>query len=515
MKSLSAEAAKPIFVGILGLLFAVVIGSILGSESYWTLAIGALIFAIIGLWFGTGQWFWPIVIASSYLGGTFPLLRGSFTPFHILMGLGVAKFFVEDVILRRASFVRIDRWQLIFLAGFMAVLTWHGMHDRFGMRFLGSEVWGGRNYVSVYVGLVAFFVVQSTSVKSELWNKLPYLILAVTGFDLVIATITTISPVLIFYIYPLYSAVGTAGITELLTGDEDVAGRIGAFGNFGCILTMIVLASISMRQFFHPKNFWRLVTLSFASLLVVYSGFRSALANWLSAFLLAGFRDIRFRMVALLPILAALLFTLTAIHATAIKLPKQMQRTLTFLPGDWDMDIARDARASNEFRETIWKMWWHDYFPRWPLIGRGFGFRSEWTKTSIYIPTGTDYQQMVEVGNIHNGLFASLDAIGIIGTVFFVGWSIQLFIRAARVTFDKSNPSGFALRFLALQIGVSIMCYWFGATTLGTFLPQQFAVAGVFLRLYREAYPQPDRVRDTPQPIIQDRRRVPVAAQRA
>jgi hypothetical protein len=512
MDSLSKEAAKPIFVGVLGLLVALVLGVLLGSADYWSLSIITLIFIGIGLWFGTGQWFWLIVIASSFLSGTFPILRGSFTPFHILMALGVAKFFVEDLIMRRNSFTRVERPLLLAIVGFMGVLTWHGCQDRFGMRFLGSTVWGGRNYVSVYVGLIAFFVVQSTSVKSKLWNKLPYLILAVTGFDLFIATITTISPPLIEKIYPFYSAVGTAGITELLTGDEDVAGRIGAFGTFGCLLTMIVLATISVRHLFHPKNLSRLVTLTFASILVLYSGFRSALASWLCAFLLAGFRDIRFRIIAIVPIIAALLFGLSAINSAVIRLPKQIQRPLTFLPGDWDSDMVHDVNGSDDFRRSIWRIWWNEYFPRRPLLGRGFGFQSEWTKTSVYIPTGADYQQMVEVGNIHNGLFASLDAVGIIGTLFFVVWNGQILLRALRVSFDKSNPAGFALRFLALQLGVSIICYWFGASTLGTFLPQQFALAGVFLRLYREAYPKPERASPALQPIHHGRRRVAIGA---
>ncbi len=38
----------------------------------------------------------------------------------------------------------------------MAIITVHGIQQRFGMRFLGSHVWGGRNYVNVYVGLIAF-----------------------------------------------------------------------------------------------------------------------------------------------------------------------------------------------------------------------------------------------------------------------------------------------------------------------------------------------------------------------
>src|SRR2546426_316123 len=82
--------------------------------------------------------------------------------------------------------------------------------------FLGSSVWGGRNYVNVYVGLAAFFVVQSIPMQPKVWARLPYMVLAVTTFDLIIAIITTIFPSSIYKIYPFYSAVSVAGIEEIL-----------------------------------------------------------------------------------------------------------------------------------------------------------------------------------------------------------------------------------------------------------------------------------------------------------
>ena len=118
---------------------------------------------------------------------------------------------------------------------------------------------------------------------------------------------------------------------------------------------------------------------------------------------------------------------------------------------------------------------------------------------------------MVEVGNIHNGLFASLDAVGIIGTIFFIAWNVQLLFRTFRVSFDKANPAGFALRFLALQLAVSILCYWFGAVTLGTFLPRQFALAGVFLKLHRGADSEAIRAQPTTGTLQEVRREEAVA----
>ncbi len=177
-----------------------------------------------------GTIFWVLVIASSFLGGTFPILGGAFTVFQIMVVMGAAKFVIEDLVLKRRSKLVTTRIDLLLIASFMGVLTLHGIKDRFGMRFLGSDVWGGRNYVDVYVGLLAFFVAQSVPLKAKFWNEFPYLVLAVTAFDLAVAIVTTIYPSSIFKIYPFYSAVSVSTVEELMTGTSTVTGRIGALG---------------------------------------------------------------------------------------------------------------------------------------------------------------------------------------------------------------------------------------------------------------------------------------------
>ncbi|MBA2434082.1 MAG: hypothetical protein H0V54_03170 [Chthoniobacterales bacterium] len=508
MNSFAVGKITPLLVGFTGLFLALVLGLYIGSSDYRPILLGVPAAVGLFLWFGTGQWFWPITLASSYLGGTFPILGGSFTPFQILIAIGVGKFMVEDVVMRRVSFPKMDRSLLLALAGFMIIMTGHGVLDRFGMRFLGSHVWGGRNYVNVYVGLIAFFVVQTVRVDPRIWNKLPYLALAVTSFDVAIATVTTIFPALIYKIYPFYSAVGPAGISELLTGHESLGERIGAFGNFGYILIAIILASVPIWRLLTPGNLRRMFLSVLAAVSVVSSGFRSSIANFVFTLFVAGYRDLRLGVLTVVPILAAILFALSAINSAVIPLPKQMQRALVFLPGNWDADMVRDASASNDFRAQVWTLWWKDVFPKQPLVGRGFGFKSSWADPTLNRPGAPDYyQQMVEVGNIHNGLFASLDAVGIIGTLFFVAWNVILLRRTVHVSFDRENPAGFALRFVALQLAVPILAFWLGAVTLGTFLPGQFAMAGLFLRLQRLSVPKPASPITPSQPPLSQRRR--------
>ncbi len=471
-----------------GLLLATLLGFNIGSENYAPLLLGVVIVIALSIGLFLGDSFWVLTIASSFLAGSFPILRGSFTPFQFMVTMGVARFLVGDIVLRRKSI----RWgkstDLLVLAGFMLVLTYHGVHDRFGMKFLGSNVWGGRNYVNVFVGLAAFFIVQSIDLKSKVWAKLPFAVLCVTGFDVVIALITTFFPSTIYKIFPFYSAVSLAGIQELLgTPDSyqfgEPTARLGSFGTFGLVIILLVLGSVSLPNLLSLTNLPRLVAAMFGGLAVLLSAFRTSVLQTILGVVLAGIRDLKWAVLLLLPVIAAALFSLSIVNSEFVRLPKSIQRSLQFVPGKWNAEMERDAAASNEFRQQVWRVFLREYFPHHPLLGRGFGFRSALAQTSVYQYNPYWDRDMVEVGNIHNGFFGALDAMGIVGTVFFILWNLRLLLRTFRVPRHSRDPAATALRFLALYLGVLILFYWMGAYTIGSFLPQEFALAGVFLRL--------------------------------
>lgn len=467
-----------------GLLLAIFLGSQLGQENYGYLLLGTLIILVAGIPIFSGRFFWVLTIASSFLGGTFPVLGGKFTPFQILMVIGVAKFLLGDVVLRRTRLKIGNRFDALMIAGFMAILTLHGVHDRFGMRFLGSTIWGGHNYVNVYVGLAAFFIVQSIPTKSKIWAKLPYLVLGVATFDLLIAIITTVVPRSIYVIYPFYSAVSTGGMEEILTGESsEITGRIGAFGQFGFALIIIALARVRITQIFHPSNFLRALCLVAGFVAALFSGYRTWVISSVIAFCVAGIRDLKYAALVLLPLVAVILFALSFINSEVVHLPKQIQRSLTFIPGKWDSEMVRDATASNDYRRQVWSVFTRDYFPVHPWLGRGFGFRRQFAAQSVYKYNPNWDHDTVEVGNIHNGLFAALDTFGVIGTIFFVIWNLRFLARAMRLSFGKDNSEYMALRFLALYMAVLVLAYWLGAQNVGSFLPLQFALAGAFIRL--------------------------------
>lgn len=245
------------------------------------------------------------------------------------------------------------------------------------------------------------------------------------------------------------------------------------------------MAAAPLRKVLSLSSPPRLFVFFIGWMAVLFSSFRSTVLNALLATALAGFRDLRWAVLAFLPILAAMLFALSLVNSQVIHLPRQVQRGLSFIPGKWDTQMQLDAASSNEFRKRVWLVFVHEYFPQHRWLGRGFGFRSQAAQASSLAQNPNWDRDTVEVGNVHNGFLAALDAFGIIGTIFFVAWNLRLLARTFSVDFQTSDPSATTLRFLALSLGVSILSYWIGALNVGSFLPQEFAVAGVFLCLQR------------------------------
>src|SRR5205823_2005917 len=105
-----------------GLLLAVFLGTQIGESKYAPLLLGTLIIVVASVSIFSGGFFWVLTIASSFLGGTFPILGGSLTPFQILMAIGVAKFLCTEVVLRHAKIKNPARFDTLLIAGFMAIL---------------------------------------------------------------------------------------------------------------------------------------------------------------------------------------------------------------------------------------------------------------------------------------------------------------------------------------------------------------------------------------------------------
>ena len=105
-----------------------------------------------------------------------------------------------------------------------------------------------------------------------------------------------------------------------------------------------------------------------------------------------------------------------------------MQRTLSFLPGDWDTAMVIDAEASAEWRYVIWRNVWnsgHKYIDNW-WFGDGFGMTQAQFREMI---NSRDCQENAAInGDYHSLPLSAIRTVGYVGFSFFC---ILLFATAA------------------------------------------------------------------------------------
>jgi hypothetical protein len=122
------------------------------------------------------------------------------------------------------------------------------------------------------------------------------------------------------------------------------------------------------------------------------------------------------------------------IHLPLNKLPMIAQRTMSFLPGDWDEEAIESAKSSNDFRKGIQDVYIQEYLDKSPWIGNGFDINTkEFNNLNNLLDNGDpgldhEYLQskaFIEGKLFHTGWISVYDIVGIIGSVAFIvlGWN--------------------------------------------------------------------------------------------
>ncbi len=438
-------------------------------------------------WLLSDDVYWIICVSSIFLTGKFDFLPEDLTAFEVLAFLGIVKFAFQNIIFRQKNISLGPRIDRIFMAAFIGIILLHAFKDRFGMRAFGSQVWGGRPYVSVLLCTILYFIIQTFELDPKKWRWLPLAVLIPATFDIIIGLVTYFFPPSIPYIYTFYSGISISGIEG-----ADVTERLGALSGFGLPLVLCLLSYTSLKKLWQPRS-WIVIVLLLAGLtLCIQGGYRSAVINCAFVLIAASLRDFKLWSWIPMALFAGLLLGLAALNSSGIiTLPQQAQRALVFLPGKWNPEMVENAAGSNQFRFDLWERWEKKSFVNRPWLGGGFGFKKDLLFDGNGFRHSLDYETEMDnfilTQNLHNGLFSTVDGIGILGCIFFIAWCGLTLLRIVMIFLtedaDQQNPG---LRWVMLYLFMWTCCFWFGSLRLASFLPIQLALTTVFLRLLRQ-----------------------------
>ena len=330
------------------------------------------------------------------------------------------------------------------LAGVATVVFYHWISSGdIGIKLLGGTGWGGRKYFKVFIAALSIPLLASfPGIRIQDLQKVPLLYFLGTFVDIVPDLLTTFIPASAPLVWRVYSGVNLGEYGDSLRGNfggEKGITRFGALAKLGSALGLSSLCYFPARTWLQPNRLWVLPMLLFGGLLCAISGFRNTIFRY-SVSLMAGlFAMMRFKALLLLPLLAAAGVAIALTQGSVFNYPVQIQRALSFLPGDWDAKAATEAKGSNEWRGKITTLFFQEFFQKAPLIGKGYHYSANLAKqeTDVYLAIAqrqqdardefADARRFIEMRQPHEGPVHILLVTGSVGAFFFVAYCLSLF----------------------------------------------------------------------------------------
>lgn len=368
-------AIKSLVIYALVVPLAILLGFLLGNPlSYSSLGtIGMvsllLIFPLLM------KWHYPLMLLSwnMSLSGLF-FLPGSPSLWLVLVALSFGMAALERALARKTHFILVPQtfWPLLVLA--LVVLVTAKMTGGFGLRSMGSDVYGGKKYIYLLAAIASYFVLTSRAIpveRAHLYVGL-FFIGGATSFIGDLFPITPKALHFIFWVFPPYSS------TDLF---EVGLTRLRGTGAAAFAVYCWMMARYGLRGIFLSGKFWRLALFLLVVPASLLGGFRSTMLAIVMIFALQFYLEGLHRTkllpaFALLGVVGAVLVVPLAPH-----LPFTFQRALAFLPLDIDPKARLDAEDSSQWRIDLWESVLPEV-PKHLLLGKG------------YAVTQADYQMM-------------------------------------------------------------------------------------------------------------------------
>ena len=451
-----------------GLFLAWFAGNYVADEDYLPIAVVVVSAVCLAIFFGLGRSLYLLIPVCWGLTGRINILP---LPFDVrqLVVVAASGIFIADLIFKRRSRKQhfnklIDA--LLILNLFYLAITF--CRNPVGVAAIGGgERVGGRPYIDVILGVMTYLILSREIMPPTFFQKLPKWILATAAFAAFAGAVGMFVPAVgakLAYFYsgfgPSGSVVGDVGAaTGIVSMGED---RLEFLSYPGGVLCLYVVSLINPLQLISPSRFRALAAYSSGILMVMLSGFRDGFVSIiLSTVASTVVRDRFVGFVKLAFIFIVIALTAIALSLTDLKLPFTFQRTLSFLPGNWDYEAVASAKDSSEWRFKMWReVIESDKYIHSKIFGDGFGIpRVEFERQmASMIGGGSAYQGEMGAqeafminGDFHSGPLTIVRFVGVIGLllflplIFMTSWYAFTLIRRTRGT-----PYQFCMLFVGI-----------------------------------------------------------------
>ncbi|HTX21748.1 MAG TPA: O-antigen ligase family protein [Candidatus Aquilonibacter sp.] len=354
------------------------------------------------------RWHHLLLVASWNLGMVMYFMPGNPGLWMPMVALSLGISILYRALNSKAHFVSAPEitFPLIFMAA--VVLFTAKLTGGIGLHSLGSEVMGGRYYLSILIGILGYFALTAQRIPPERAG-LYVAVFFLSGFALAIGDLVNVMPSSLNFLFALFPP-----NSYILSGDARYAGT-ACMAEF-CFWLM--LAKYGIRGIFLSGKWWRPVVLGLSFAAVFLGGFRSLVVLCVMVFFVQFLLERMYR-TKLLPAFAFVGITLVTLCIPfADKLPFAFQRSLAFLPLHIDPMAREDAMASLDWRLQIWQA----VLPEVPdhlLLGKGYALSQadyQDMNGGFHSDLAQDWGSAI-AGDYHNGPLSVILPLGIWGVI--------------------------------------------------------------------------------------------------
>jgi hypothetical protein len=363
------------------------------------------------------RWHYPIMLFSVSAPLSMFFIKGSPNLFLVMIALSLA-ITISESALNQPRFIKVPMvaWPLILLMG--VVLITAKLNGGIGLKAFGSDVMGGKKYIFLVVGALAYFAVTSKPIPLE--KARLYVALFFMGG--ILGCIGDFYPWMPGFLHAIYWV-----IPPTLYDDPTGLARTRWAGTGWAAVAFInVLISLyGMRGIFLSGKIWRPAAFFVAFVLIFFGGFRSALIGTGMVVGLQFFLEGMHRTKAMPFFVISFLAASVALVPLASRLPYTFQRTLAFVPQQvlhLSVDARLEAQGSTDWRVNMWKALLPT-IPQHLLLGKGYTITMEDAQSigqdSAIKSVDAGQQALAISSDYHNGPLSVILPFGIWGVITF------------------------------------------------------------------------------------------------
>jgi hypothetical protein len=376
---------------------------------------------------------YPLLIFSWAAPITMFFLPGHPALFLPMVVVSLSISVVERILNKDKHFMPAGGVQWPLLALLAIVVFTAEMTGGFGLRSMGSAVYGGKKYVTLIVGILSFFAIIARPIPKKHANW--YITLYFLGpFLYLFADLFPLVPKQLQYVY-LILPVSDRSMDELGNFEMQVGvTRMFGVATAGGALFFWMLARHGIRDNFLGGKPWRPLALGFAFVCILLGGFRSSIIGALIIFFVIFFLEKMHRTGFMLAIVLFGVLGGSLLVPLAAHLPYTFQRSLAWLPLDIDPTARLDAEGSTEWRLEIWKALLPEV-PKYLLLGKGYAFTAEVFNESMghdamfgrYQTIDAAQNPLALSSDFHSGPLSVVISFGLWGTLAWLWYWVAGF----------------------------------------------------------------------------------------